>query len=266
VAPAGSPGEILLRLLRGIQTVLGPAHLDLTLRYAKVGEVDEDTALYLDKLEPGVALVVEPAFSPELRDDLLRRGWAVWAVNEPWPEGNSVYIDQERAGYMATRYLIEKRGCRRIALLNGQHDAYWGFGAKHTGYLTALAEAGIAPDPRLIRQATHVIDTEAGRSMMRAILDDGVRPDGIVGASDSKALGAMTAAQEAGFRVPDQLVVIGIDNILAEHTTPPLPAVSLPFEDVGRRAAEEALRFNAEGGGQRTSALEIRLKPTLVER
>src|SRR5437762_11682390 len=86
VAPAGSPGEILLRLLRGRQTVLGPAHLDLALRYAKVGEVDEETSLYLDKLEPGVALVVEPAFSPQLRDDLLRRGWAVWAVNEPWSE------------------------------------------------------------------------------------------------------------------------------------------------------------------------------------
>jgi GntR family transcriptional regulator of arabinose operon len=265
-ASVGSPSELLIGLLRGIQSVLGPAHLDLALRYATMGTVDEETALYLDKSEPGIALMIEPSFLPHLRDDLLRRGWAVWAVNEPWPEGNSIYIDQQRSAYLAGRYLIEKRNCRRIVLLNGPHEDYWGFAAKHRGYLQALAESNIDFDPRLVRHARHFIDTEAGRSMMRSLIDEGVEVDGVIGASDSKAIGAVAALSEARIGVPDQVAVIGIDDIFAAHANPPLPSVALPFEEVGRRAAEEALRCSNGEAIHRTSAVEIRLKPTLVER
>src|SRR5687768_4317964 len=265
-ASAGSPGEVLLRLLRGAQAVLGPAHIDLGLRYASIGALDDETRAYLDKSEPGVALVIEPSFSPQLWVELQRRGWSIWAVNEPWEDGNAVYINQERAGYLATKFLIEKHGRRRVALLNGPLDDYWGFGAKLHGYRAALREAGIETDPRLEREGAHIIDTEAGRAMMRGLLDEGVDVDGVVGASDSKAIGALAAAQEAGRRVPEDLAVIGIDDILAARATPPIPSVALPFEEVGRRAAEEAMRAVAGDGAHRLSTTEIQLKPTLVER
>jgi GntR family transcriptional regulator of arabinose operon len=260
---AGS--EVLLRILRGMQDVLGPAQLDLAIRYAAVGDLDEETMVYLDKTEPGVTVVVEPSFSTPLRDELLRRGWTVWAANEPWPDGNSVYIDQERSGYLATKYLIQRKHCRRIAMLNGPPEIYWGFGAKLRGYRAALTEAGIEPDAQLIREASHVTDTEAGRAMMRALLQEGVPVDGVVGASDSKVMGAMSAAQDAGRRVPQQLSMIGIDDIFASHATPPLPSVALPFEAVGRRVAQESLRLGTTSGHV-ASCVEIQLKPTLVER
>src|SRR5437762_1388254 len=160
-------GDLLLRLLRGIQSVLGPAQVDLSLRYAAVGALDDETRRFLDASEPGVALVVEPSFSPPLMAELSRRGWTSWALNEPLPEGNAVYIDQERSGYLATKYLINK-GCQRIALLNGPRDAYWGFAAKMRGYESAMQEAGIELDPRWICQAEHIIDMEAGREIGRA--------------------------------------------------------------------------------------------------
>jgi DNA-binding LacI/PurR family transcriptional regulator len=102
--------------------------------------------------------------------------------------------------------------------------------------------------------------------MMRELLDEGVDVDGVVGASDSKAIGALAAAQEAGRRVPEDLAVVGIDDILAARATPPIPSVALPFEEVGRRAAEEAMRAVAGEGAHRLSTTEIQLKPTLVER
>jgi GntR family transcriptional regulator, arabinose operon transcriptional repressor len=266
VAEVGSPGEVLLGLMRGVQSVLGPAHVDLALRYTSVGALDDETRQYLDKSQPGVALLIEPSFSPQLRVELLRRRWTVWSVNEPWEDGNAVYIDQERAGYLATRYLIEKRHCSRIALLNGPTVDYWGFGARRKGYLAALQEAGIEADPRLIREGAHMIDTEAGRTMMRAVLDGAIKVDGAVGASDSKAIGAVVAAQECGLRVPEDLVIVGIDDILAAHANPPLPSVAMPFEAVGRRAAEEALRSVGGANGHSLAPIEIQLKPTLVER
>jgi GntR family transcriptional regulator of arabinose operon len=256
-------GELLLRLLRGVQSVLGPAHIDLALRYAAAGDIDGETQRYLDTVEAGVALLIEPSFSPPLRDELLRRGWRVWSVNEPWPDGSAVYIDQERAGYLATKYLIEKRGCRRIALLNGPVDVYWGFGARLRGYLAALDEAGIERDATLIREGQHVVDAEAGRAMMRDLLDAKTTIDGVVGASDTKAIGALAAAQEAGRRVPENLIIVGIDDIFAARANPPIPSVAMPFEDVGRRAAEEAIRSASR---DIASATEIQLKPTLVDR
>src|SRR5688500_7667527 len=54
VQEIGSPGEVLLGLLRGVQSVLGPAHVDLSLRHAPFGVVDDETRLYLDKSDPGV--------------------------------------------------------------------------------------------------------------------------------------------------------------------------------------------------------------------
>jgi GntR family transcriptional regulator of arabinose operon len=262
---AGSPSEVLLRLLRGAQSVLGPAHVDLAIRYVSGDGVDEETSGYLDKNEPGVALVVEPSFCKPLREELLRRGWTVWAVNEPWPEGNSVRIDQQRAGYLAARYLLEK-GCRRVALLNGPVNDYWGFGARRDGYLAAHRELGLEPDLRLIREGSHVIDTEAGRAMMRSLLDEGLDVDGVVGASDSKAIGAIAVAQESGRRVPDDLAVVGIDDILASRSMPPLPSVTMPFDEVGRRAAEEALRTRTGDGSVPGAPVEIQLKPYLTER
>ena len=110
-----------------------------------------------------------------------------------------------------------------------------------------------------------MIDTEAGRTMLRTLLDDSVKVDGVVGASDSKAIGAVAAAQEGGLRVPDDLPVVGIDDILAAHANPPLPSVAMPFESVGRRAAEEALR-SVGGNGHSHGPIEIQLKPTLIER
>jgi DNA-binding LacI/PurR family transcriptional regulator len=263
-ALGGGPGQVLLRLLNGAQAVLGPAHVNLALRYAPPGTIDEETRRFLDKAEPGTALMIEPSFAPPLRIELQRRGWAVWAVNEPLEDGNCVYIDQERAGYLATQHLLKKKGRRRVALLNGPVESYWGFAARRDGYLAALEEMGVAPDPKLIREDAHISDTEAGRAMMRGLLTEGVVVDGVVGASDSKAMGAIAAARDAGLRIPDDLAVVSIDNIFAERVDPPLTSVAMPFLEVGERAAEEALRRSSRN--QLVCPVEIKLKPSLVER
>jgi DNA-binding LacI/PurR family transcriptional regulator len=111
-----------------------------------------------------------------------------------------------------------------------------------------------------------VIDTEAGRAMMRALLDEGLDVDGVVGASDGKAIGAVAVAEESGRRVTGDLPIVGIDDILASRCTPPLPSITMPFEEVGRRAAEEALRAQDGEGTRRSVPVEILLKPHLTER
>ncbi len=260
---SGDAREVLLRMMRGIQSALASVGMDLVLRSADIGQIDASTRRFLDTTEPGAALMIEPSFNPDLRAELGRLGWRVWSINEPIADGNCVYIDQEHAGYLATRYLLE-HGRRRIALINGPLSAYWGFEARLNGYKRALAEAEIDFDKSLALEGAHVVDSEAGRAMMRQLLASGVEFDGVVGASDSKAIGAMAAAEEAGRAVPEQVAFVSIDNTLADRTTKPLPAVAMPFEELGRQAALYATQPIRAGATPFHS--QIQLKPTLVER
>ena len=259
--------HVLLKMLAGMEAALGPGLPGVTMRQIPQGPLDEETSQLINSLKPRIALIVEPSFSPQLLGALRAIQCEIWSLNEPMDDLNSVYIDQERGGYIATKHLLD-RGCRSIALLNGPVDYYWGFAAKFRGYRRALDEAGVAFDPRLARQARHAIDSEAGRAMLRSILDDGLEIDALVGVSDAKAMGAMALAQELGRRVHDDLQVIAIDNTIAEQADPPIDSVSMPFEEVGRQAATRAKESLEQLAAPSTiaSVQQIRLQPRLVLR
>ncbi len=265
---SGSGRQVLLRILSAIEDALGPTHPGVQIRQAPSGQLDEVTRRYIDEKKPPVALILEQSFNPEILAYLQRKNCVTWVINEPVDTSNCVYTNQERAGYLATEYLLE-RGCRRVALLNGNVDSYWGFAARLRGYQRALEEAGVAFDPLLHRQGDHAIDSEAGRFMLRSILDEQVAVDGVVGVSDSKAMGAMALAQERGFAVPGQIAFVSIDNTIADQCVPPLSSVSLPFEEMGRRVAQLALASveqPAEAAGDVNVLQQVCLQPFLVRR
>jgi DNA-binding transcriptional regulator YhcF (GntR family) len=261
----GAAREVQLRILRGIQDATGDACRLSGVRQVPTGEVDTDTRRWLELHEPGVALVIEPSFSPALMRLLQEREWSVWSVNEPCAGANSVRIDQEHAGYLATRFLLEQ-GRTRVALLNGPRAAYWGFDARYRGYIRAITEAGLPPDDGLVLEDDHAIDSEAGRAMMRSLLDRCVNVDAVVGASDSKAIGAMACAAERGIAMKS-IAFVSIDNTLACEAPFPLPAVAMPFEEMGFQAA-----WQARAGSARRHTRDMRvqtdviLRPTMVER
>lgn len=260
--------QVLLKMLAGMEAAVGPGLPGVTIRQLGHGPVDEETQHLIKSLKPRVALVVEPSFSPDLMAMLRGMGCLVWSLNEPADDVNCVYIDQERAGYMATKHLID-HGRRNIALLNGPIEAYWGFEAKLRGYRKALEEAGIAFDSRLAPEGQHAVDSEAGRAMLRGLLEAGHQIDGAIGVSDAKAIGAMALAQEKGLKMPDDLLVVSIDNTIADGAEPPLSSVSMPFEEVGRQAAARAKEMLDQQSGVSDAVVavqQIKLLPTLVVR
>ncbi|MCP4249200.1 MAG: substrate-binding domain-containing protein [bacterium] len=262
----GAGREVQLRILRGMQDTFGGDYDVPEVRQVSPGLVDADTRRFVESKRAGAALVIEPSFCPALLDFLVERGWAVWSVNEPFSSVNCVRIDQDYAGYLATKFLLD-HGCKRITLLNGPEKAYWGFSARRQGYERALTDAGLAVDEELVCEASHPVDSEAGRAMMGALLDRGVAVDGVVGASDSKAIGAMACAAERGIRVPDQIVFVSIDNTLACDEEFPLPAVAMPFEEMGFQAASQArMLANRRRARYPQTRTEVILRPTLVER
>lgn len=261
----GPSREVQLRMLRGVQEALGAAYGASLVREVEDGTLDAATRQFVETAPPGVALIVEPSFNRSLAPLLEACGWVVWSINEMTESGNYVCIDQEHAGYLATHCLLQG-GRRRIALINGPLEAYWGFAARLSGYQRALQEAGLPVDPRLIRHGAHAIDSEAGRAMMRDLLESDVRPDAVVGASDAKAIGAMSHAREAGIAVPSEIAFVSIDNTLADQVDPPLPSVAMPFEEMGYQAATQARSAAERGSNLRPVHTRISLRPTLIER
>lgn len=146
----------------------------------------------------------------------------------------SVTYDDAAGAAAATRYLIE-RGHRRIAHLHGDLR-YATAQARRAGYRRALTEAGLAVDPDLDR-ATEWSAAQAAVAM-RALLRLPAPPTAVFAASDDLGLGALEAARAAGCRVPDDVAVIGFDDIpLAREITPSLTTVRIPLAEIGRRAA-----------------------------
>jgi GntR family transcriptional regulator of arabinose operon len=262
---SGDAREVQLRIINGIQTALGQSRPTMAVRQSEPNKIDQDTKWFLDQTHPGMALVIEPSFNQALINELQDRGWNTWALNEPCPGCNSVFIDQDAAGYLATKYLLDE-GCRRIAILNGPLNTYWGFEARQQGYRRAIEEAGLEVDDALARQGVHAIDSEAGRAMFRDLLDAGIKPDGVVGASDAKAMGAIATAQEAGLSIPSDIRFVSIDDTLAERSVPPLSAVALPFSELGEQAVVQAGQVQKKANGTVAINMQICLQPTLVKR
>ena len=260
---SGDAKEVLIHLVRGIQSALEAADYDLVLR--SVPEMSrEEASEFLGTRAPDIALVVEPSSAPNLWQELLDRGIHAWAILDHVEDGNCVYIDQEQAGYLAAEYLLD-RGCRNIALLNGPLAAYWGFGARLDGFKRALAERNIPFHAEHAMEGAHVVDSEAGRAMMRSLLASGNKIDGVVGASDGKTIGAMMAAEEAGRTVGKDLQFVSIDNTVAEFAPHPLSSVAMAFEEAGRLAASLAISplFTSTATPTLT---QCRLAPTVVTR
>ena len=108
---------------------------------------------------------------------------------------------------------------------------------RFAGYRQALAEHDIPHNPELIRTAAFL--PEAGQAAMEGLLDLAERPAAVFAASDVVALGAMSAIHNAGLRIPDDVAIVGFDDIfLAAHAHPPLTTVRVPAYGLGWTAAE----------------------------
>ena len=137
--------------------------------------------------------------------------------------GHTIGCDNENGGYQATRHLLDI-GRRRIAFFGHTEPRSPEFTARHGGYVQALLAAGTAPAPELKFDADNL--EELGYQAAEQLLESGADFDGIFAVTDIIAIGAMRALQDAGRRVPEDVAVVGFDDMpLAAHVTPTLTTV-----------------------------------------
>ena len=172
-----------------------------------------------------------------------------------------VGVDEQSAGYLATRHLIEL-GHERIGFVSGPTRSMPAR-LKTAGWEVALEEAGLEPDPALVAHAPY---GAAGGAAALARLLATVRPTGVICSSDLMALGAVSEARRSGLVVPRDLSVVGFDDIpLASYCTPALTTLAQPIAEIARVAIDGLL---AELEGDRAvSAVHSRVfRPQLVAR
>jgi LacI family transcriptional regulator len=156
---------------------------------------------------------------------------------------DNLYVDNAAAAREATTYLVH-RGCRRVAMVTGFLGPRE---ARREGYLQALNEAGPGYQP-LIAEVNQYDEIGGAEGMRQLMQDPGLCPDGIFAANDLMAIGAIKAAREAGLRVPEDIAVVGFDDIpAAALVTPALTTVRQFQLEMGQKAARLVLeRLNGE--------------------
>lgn len=153
-------------------------------------------------------------------------------------DAGSVTIDQFNAAYKATSYLVEK-GHRLVAHIAGPLDRTLSR-QRLDGYLQALADFGIEYESPMWVEADFGVG--GGERAMRQLLASDARPTAVFAANDEMALGALRAAKGEGLTVPDDLAVVGFDDVpIAAMTDPPLTTVCQPIRTMGREAAKMLL-------------------------
>ncbi|MFG1675470.1 LacI family DNA-binding transcriptional regulator [Micromonospora sp. NPDC049282] len=172
---------------------------------------------------------------------LARLGIPVVCSGRPLDGAEVPYVDVDHEGGVtaAVEHLIAA-GRRRVATIAGPQDMVAGI-ERLIGYRTALTAAGL---PELVAYGDFT--RESGTAAMRELLAGDPELDAVFAASDLMAHAALRALREAGRRVPEDVAVIGFDDIeTAAYTEPPLTTVRQPIVELGRAMTRQLLRIAA---------------------
>jgi LacI family transcriptional regulator len=182
------------------------------------------------------------------------------AAELPDPRVATVGATNWAGGLAATRHLLEL-GHRRIGVIGGP-VAMLCSRARISGYGEALASAGVEVDPALIRNGRfHHLGGYRGARELFALADP---PTAIFACSDEQAFGVAEAARVAGRRIPEDVSVVGFDDLpISRWFSPPLTTVRQPLAEMGRIAAEMLLTMI---DGREPRGLQVELATELIVR
>lgn len=157
-------------------------------------------------------------------EDVQNRNWGAIVIEEKKMIGQSVAR-------------LKKAGCRHIGLITSAELGNVAMNVRLQGFLQAMKQFGMEINDKLIYLDEY--DMKTGYQGLRELLAQGTPVDGIVCGNDMIALGVMDAAKEEGIRIPEELKIIGFDDIFfARYMTPKLSTIAQPAYEMGREAVQ----------------------------
>jgi LacI family transcriptional regulator len=200
-------------------------------------------------------LAILPGGLTEQLNTLYGQGFPVVMIDDqghptdvPW-----IGADNHQGAYAAARHLIQL-GHRRIGFICGP-ERYQCSVERYNGYTQALHEADIALDPSIVLRGD--FETPSGRACAEQLLALAEPPTAIFASNDDMAYGVLEVAETRGVRVPEDLAVVGFDDIaFPAPWRSPLTSVRQPFFEMGQRGLDQLLHLIA-ASSRRQSATPI---------
>ncbi|WP_307813809.1 LacI family DNA-binding transcriptional regulator [Nocardioides baculatus] len=248
--------------LRGVNRVLSARDIQLVLLLTRPGADTARTLRYLTTRHVDGAIVISHHRDDRLAEHLADSGLPCVFGGRPWTGGDRVaYVDVDNtAGERAVTELLIARGCTRIGTIAGPADMT-AAADRLAGWRRAMADAGLSTDAVEHGDFTEDSGVAAARALMARHPD----LDGLVVASDLMAAGALRVLADLGRRVPDDIAVVGFDDLgVAERTTPRLTTVRQPVEEMAERATRMLLE--RVDGVDASHPVQVVVPPTVVRR
>lgn len=222
--------------MSGVSEIARKQGFDIVLSTSGRSEDDVLDSMIRGRRVDGVLLLRSRQNDPAI-ERVIEEGFPATLLGRPVDNAPISYVNNDNAlaTYEATMHLIGL-GHTRIGFLGGSEDLVV-TADRLSGYQRALREAGIAPEPKLMVSSFFL--EQGGYLGMMRLLALSERPTAILASDDVLAFGAMRAAAELGYRLPDDMAIVGFNDIrLAELANPSLTSVRVHMQELGQAAGE----------------------------
>ena len=259
---------LIPELMRGVAEVLEQTSYELVLYSINDTDLRRDRSEVINRvlatqLTAGLLAVFPGPASQDLTR-LYHQGFPVVIVDDqleqttPW-----VGVDNTTGAYTVVRHLVQL-GHRRIAHIAGPHE-YLASHDRYNGYCQALQEAGIPLDPELVLEGNFLPPTGRACASKFFQLPPEKRPTAIFAATDEMAYGVLSAAEEYGIAIPQDIALVGFDDDEPSvHVRPPLTTVRQPYYEMGEQGLKLLLSLLDSSGEDKP--VRIQLTTSLIVR
>ncbi|MGB7539628.1 MAG: LacI family DNA-binding transcriptional regulator [Anaerolineales bacterium] len=203
-------------MVRAVQDVASQHHYSVMI--ANSDHLREKEMLFCESVlrrpVDGAVIIPYHLTDDDLQNLITRTGMAISVVGNHIrnPHVDVTFADDARASYEATRWLIEQRGHKRIAIITANHE-FPVVVRRYGAFRRAMADASLpVPDEYIVEGDWSV---ESGRRAIASLLSLPKRPTAVFASSDTMAIGALETAVELKFRVPEDIAIMGFDDIPA---------------------------------------------------
>jgi DNA-binding LacI/PurR family transcriptional regulator len=203
-------------MVRAVQDIA--SHFHYSVMIANSDHLHEKEMLFCETLlrrpVDGAIMIPYHLTDDDLDNLIARTGMAIGAVGNhiQHPKVDIAFADDLRASYEAVRWLIEQRGHQRIAMICASHE-FPVIKRRYGAFQSAMRDAGLSIPPEYVVEGDW--STESGRRAISMLLALPKPPTAVFAACDTIAIGALDAAEKMNYRVPEDIAIIGFDDIPA---------------------------------------------------
>ncbi len=246
--------------LRGIEQVLSKHDMSVLIGNADSDQKREESFIHLMQMEGVAGLIIAPTKEESaVLAQASSLGLPVVVIDRRMNnmQVDTVLADNFKGSLLAIQHFVTL-GHRRIGVVSGPLHLTSGR-ERYTGYLQAMSDAGLAVEPGLTRFGDY--RQASGYTLTRELLEAPNPPSALFVANNQMTIGALNAIHEMGWNIPNDIAVIGFDDLSwAVSLNPPLTTVAQPTFQIGLQAAELFMvRIADPDRPPRTIVLETRL-------